>query len=110
MSFPKEIKHSRLSREGNKQAQTQFKKLKFNHQKSKAWTLWRLGPPKTGTHTETGQACMRRNTAPAEDHHQHLLDCTTTATPYTATSTALTERERERMKEKKQQKREKRGW
>ncbi len=30
---------------------------------------------------------MRRNTAPAEDHHQHLLDCTTTATPYTATPT-----------------------
>jgi len=44
---------------------------------------------------------MRRNTAPAEDHHQHLLDCTTTATPYTATSTALTEREREREIERK---------
>lgn len=59
--------------EKKKQAQTQLKKLKFNRQKPKAWTLWRIGPPKTGTHTETGQACMRRNTALAEDHHQHLL-------------------------------------
>lgn len=54
----------------------------------------RTGPPKTGTHTkETGQACMRRNTAPAEDHHQHLLNhCTTTATPHTATSTEMREK------------------
>lgn len=59
--------------EKKKQAQTQLKKLKFNRQKPKAWTLWRIGPPKTGTYTETGQACMRRNTALAEDHHQHLL-------------------------------------
>lgn len=37
----------------------------------KARTCWTL---KTGTDKETGQACMRRNTAPAGEHHQHRVN------------------------------------